>query len=140
MGMDRPQDLAWMFIIFALIVITFGLGITSINDIHDAGEDETFFTKISDDSQGSDGVVGASTAQQAALGGEEESGSQTTQEGFILKSWQAMRDLGKTFGIMDQAINEAQQELDIPGYFWVLVSAGLLITFAVILYTWLRGS
>jgi hypothetical protein len=85
-------------------------------------------------------LKGAADSQKEALIGGEESGEEPTEAGFILKSFQAMRDLGKTFGVMSEALDGASTELGLPSFFWLLVSSGLLITFAVVIYTWLRGT
>ena len=139
MGLDKPQDLAWMFIIFSLVVVTFGFGLASVNDLQSADRDTSFFDSIKDNVTSERGLKGAADDQQGALIGGVGAGDSPTITNFIVQSFASLRDLGKTFGIVQDSLRQSGGMFGLDPIYWTLIVSGLLISFAAVLYTWLRG-
>jgi lipopolysaccharide export LptBFGC system permease protein LptF len=139
MALTRPSDFAWIFIVFASIMLVAMFGLDSVTEYQGNNQTESLFTSINNSILNSTGLKGAADDQRSALVTQEGSGDGTSVDNFIIESFNSLRSLGKTYVIMEQSIQESSSALGIPVIFWVLLSAGLLITFAVILYTWIRG-
>lgn len=140
MALDRPQDLAWIFVVMAIVFITFSYGLTSIQVNQSVTQNATFFYQAANYTESSTGLKGAADNQREALSGEDGSGDVPSEESFILRSYQAMKDLGKTWSIVESMIRQGFTSLGIPIVFVTLIASAILISFAVIMYTWLRGN
>ncbi len=139
MGLDKPQDLAWMFIIFALVIVTFGFGLESINKLQDANRDTSFFDSVRDNATSERGLKGAADDQEDALSASVGAGDSPTVTNFIVQSFESLRNLGKTFSIVQDSLRTSGGMFGLDTIYWTLIVSGLLISFAAVLYTWLRG-
>lgn len=138
MGFDKPSDLAWMFVIFASIIIVMGIGVDSVIKYQHVSANTSFFEEVRSDAESETGLKGGADSQRPGLIGDTE-GDTPDVDNIFVRAWNAMKDLGKTFKIVESSIIDGVNLLGIDPIFWVLVSSALLITFAVIIYTWVRG-
>lgn len=139
MGLDKPQDLVWMFIIFAVIVVTFGFFLTSLQETQGVTQNSSFFANVQSQIESDEGLMGAANDSTGILTSPSGVGDDTDEAGFIKNSFNSLRNLGKVYAISKNSLGEAQSELKIDPIYIVLLSLGLLITFAAVLYTWLRA-
>lgn len=141
MGFDKPQDLAWMFIIFASVVVTIGFGVSMVNTEYSAGVDNTLFNNMTTRIDSSTGLKGAADAQTGILNGDEGSTTDAnTRDSFILQGFQSLRQLGNTWSAVQDSIDEGFGYLGIDPIYVTLIMAGITITFAAVMYSWLRGN
>ena len=138
--LDKPYDLAVMFGIFALIVITVGFGVTNINTFTNSTHDESFFTNVENNVTSAKGLKGASDSSGTGLAGEVGSSETITQDSFIAKGFQSLLTLGQTWNLVESSMDEATDTLGINPIYITIITSILLIAFAVTLYTWLRGN
>lgn len=139
MGFDSPQDMAWMFIIFAAVIVTFGYGLVSVQEFQGVTQNASFFNSIENKVNSEEGLKGAAEAQEAALAGETGASGTPTEESIFVRSWNAMKDLGKAWSAFEDGMEEGMDIVGLNPIYWTLLSSGILITFAVVLYTWVRA-
>ena len=138
--LDKPYDIAVMFGIFALIIVTVSFAVSDINTLVAVDHNDTFFSSAYSRVNSSTGFKGLSDEAAEGLSGTEGGGDDVTQESFILKGINSLLTLGQSWAIMEESLDDASDQLTIdPIYITVLIGL-LVIAFAVTLYTWIRGS
>jgi hypothetical protein len=138
MVFDKPQDIAVIMTIFALIVAGAGLAITNFEDFG-ATVNSTFYTDINANMLSATGLKGTAEASVDVLEGLNGSTEQTNTENIIQEGFSGMINLGTTWGLMWSELNNAIRILGIPSIFITLVSGLIAISFVVVLYTWIRS-
>lgn len=136
---DKPQDLAIMFGVFALIVVTVGFAVADINDKVTTDHNDTYFTTINSRVTSQEGFKGISDSSGSSLTGEEGSDETPTTDNFILQGIDSLRSLGQSWAIVKTTAEESNSALKLdPIYITVLIGL-LIISFAVVIYAYIRG-
>ena len=136
--LKSPADLVWMFAIFGLIVITIGFGVSDVISHSDDTIDESYFTTIEGNLNSSSGLQGASSRVSDTLGAEGEGGEES-ETGLLTEGYHTMQGLGQVWALTKNAMQETSNEINIPPIYWQVLSTLLIISFFIVLYTWLRG-
>lgn len=138
-NISRPQDIAIIFALFALVVITIGFGVQSIEDNQNVTVDNSFFQNVTYGVESSSGLKGSSDDVSAGLIGQEGASTTPSEESILLTGFNSILKLGKTFKTMSGALMEGVTMLGVPLVYWILFTSIILISFAVVMYTWIRG-
>lgn len=137
---NRPYDLAVIFAIFALVVVTFGFFIDGVNDYYDEDGDTSYFETVESTVTDSTGLKGAADDMSEGITGEEGASEDTSEEGIIIRGFKSVLKLGKTFTGMLDALDEGLTAIGVDPIYLTIVGSTLLIIFGVVLYTWIRGN
>lgn len=138
-NITKPSDIAVIFAIFALVVVTVGFGVQSVVDNQDVEANTSFYSNVKVRVTGEEGLKGAADDLSEGLEGQAGGSDTPSEEGILIGGFNSIRKLGKTFGIMKDSLGEGTTALGLDPIYWVLFTSVLLISFAVVMYTWLRG-
>lgn len=139
MVMEKPYDLAVMFGLFALVILTVGFAVTDINTFTNTTHETTFFDSVASRVNTSTGLKGTADSSASGLTGEVGSSEEATEESFLLKGFQSLLNLGQTWALVENSLDEAVETLGINPVYIIIITSILVIAFAVTTYTWLRG-
>lgn len=137
---NKPYDLPIMFAIFALVIVTVGFGVSSVNNIQNKSVDASYFESVESSVTSSTGLKGAADDMSEGITGDEGASEEPSEENIIIQGFKSVLKLGKTFVQMTDALDEGLTELGIDPIYVTVVSGVLIIVFGVVLYTWLRGN
>ena len=90
--MTRPLDIAMIFGIFALVIVTMGFGIESVMDFQNYEGDDSFFKNVSSRVSGAEGLKGSADASTTALTGQEGASDLPSQDGIVLQGFNSIKD------------------------------------------------
>lgn len=139
MAFDNPSDMAWIFIIFAAVVITFGFGLTSVQEYQNVTQTTTFFSSIEGKVMNNQtGLKAAADAQESSIVGQEGASEEPSVANIFVRSWNSIREIMKVWSVFEDSAEESFEIIGLDPIYWTLITSGLLITFAVILYSWVR--
>lgn len=139
--LKSPFDIAIVFAIMALVVVTIGFGITSVEEQGAiTGNKTTFFSNVENNVYNSTGLYGTSTEASDVI---DPSGepvqSDVSEESIITQGLQSLRSVGSTYSSVRSALTEGQGILGIDPVYVSVVTFTLIIIIFVIIYTWARG-
>jgi len=137
--LEKPYDILVIFAIFALVVVTIGTAMGDINLLTNTTHNTSFYTTVDNRISNEDGFSAVTTDSAESIVGEEGAGDQATQEGFLLKGFNSLLKLGKSWGILEKTANEVVEEIPIDPIYITLILGLLLVSFAVVVYTYIRG-
>ncbi len=136
-NISKPTDMAIIFAIFALVVVTFGFGITSVESNQNYTGDTTFFTNVSARVQTADGFKGSADEVSEGLVGQEGASNLPSEEGILVQGFNAVRQIGQNFQIMSASLNDAGIFLGIPTFYIVIFTGVLVFAFAVVMFSFI---
>lgn len=136
MGFTRPSDMAIIVGVGMLVILTFSLGISSVNDQYGQTGSSPVFTSANQELGSFRNTSNAASEGLATSSGQSESPS---FDNIAVASFNAILDLGGMVSTSITLLNEAADALHIPSYFLVIVIGILLVVFAVVTYSWVRG-
>lgn len=139
MAFDKPFDLAIVFGIFALVVVTALFGLESVSSKQGIEGNTSFFTAVENNINSNNGLHGTAADLSSGVTGQEEAGTTVSEDSLLTDAFNRMRDLGKTWLIVEDSLDELTKVLPIDPIYILTVTSMLLIAFVVVLYTWLRG-
>lgn len=135
---NRPYDLAVMIGLFALALITISLGVASVMDLGVEMDNKVSFINDTRSTVGRLETVGG--ASTGGLSGEEGTNPEETTEDNILKEgFQTLLGLGEVYAETKKSMNKGSSLLGIDPAYWTVGAALIIIIFATVVYTWLRG-
>lgn len=134
---ERPQDIAIIFGIAALVVTTMGIGFIDVQERMTSPENTTFFTNMEEYATSSDYYKGATDDSTSAMSNNQDTGG--TSDSFIVQMGLALFKLGKIWSAMKGALNSAIAELNIPPSIIAIVLGMVIISLAVTIYAYWRG-
>lgn len=139
-NISRPQDIVIIFGIFALVVVTLGFGLSSIVQEQDVTADQTFFTNVYSNTTSTNGLKGTADSVSDGLVGTEGVSQDTSEESILVRGFNSIISIGKTFKITSNALNEGSVKwLGIDPVYWIIYTSIMLVSFGVVMYTWIRG-
>lgn len=139
-NITKPHDIAMIFAIFALVVVTVGFGLQSVVDRQNVTEvDTSFYTNVQLRVNSTQGLKGAADDVSTGLTGQEGASVTPSEESILLSGFNSVLRLGKTFRAMSDSLSEGGALLGIDPIYWLIFTSLMLITFGVVMYTWIRG-
>ena len=138
--LKSPFDIAVVFAIFALVVVTVGFGIESIGDSGAVTQNTTFFSNVESDVYASTGLKGTSDEASDVIDPSDEPVTvEATEEGIITQGLQSLRSVGSTYNSIKSSMSEGTAILGIDPIYYTVITFTLIIILFVIIYTWARG-
>jgi len=137
--LSKPQDLAVMFGIFALVIVTVGFALTDINSMVTTDYNNTYFSTIEERVESETGLQGAKDNSAEGLTGEEGSSEEASETGIILQGIKSLRTLGQTWAIVQESADESIDSLSLNPIYLTIIIALITISFAVVIYAYIRG-
>ena len=135
---DKPSDIVVVFVIVALLVTGYGLMYNDVAAWGSSANDSTaVFANMSQYSNSGNFVKGSSDTMTQALGLDN---APQTETGFIESMFAGLLSVGKVWSGVTHAIGDFATELRIDPAIVSIVSIGLIITLALSIYLWYRGS
>ncbi len=138
-NITRPQDLAAIFAVFALVVVTIGFGISGAVDNYNYTGDVSFYQNVSGRVTDASGLKGSADSVSEGLIGQEGASEIPSQEGILLQGFNSIRQIGANFQIMSDSLSEGVLFLGIPVIYWTIYTSILLLSFAVVMYNSIFG-
>lgn len=141
--MNKPSELAVMIGIFSLVIITSGLFITS-GALYggDKGTDvDDYLANIRNGMNGTNGLVSTGVElEQGILSTNVSASTSTSGVGDVfVQGWNSLKKLSYSFTIVSDAMTESSGMFGIDPIYWYILSGMILITFAVVMWTWIIG-
>lgn len=137
--LDKPQDVLVMIGLFVLIVASAGFMLQDVNQYTSDDYNTSFFTTIEEKAYGETGIKGVGDDSSAGLVGDEGSGDEASEDGFIVKSINSLVRLGRSWAIMENSMDATTKELGINTFYLTIIIGLLLTSFAVVIISWWRG-
>lgn len=138
-NISKPSDIAIIFAVFALVIVTIGFGVQSVIDNQNVSVNNSFYSNVKLRVTDTNGLKGTANDLSTGLAGQEGSSNEPSEESILVAGFNSIRKLGKTYRIMGDSLSEGGQILGIDPIYWVIFTSTLLISFGVVMYTWLRG-
>lgn len=138
MGIDRPSDVAVIVGVGLLVILTIGLGITSVQENQGVTETSTVFRNAND--SGINMYTNVSNTAGGALANSPGASNNPSETNIATASFNAILGLG---GMISDSINlmsDFQDAIGIPDYFVKILVSIILVVFAVVTYSWFRGT
>lgn len=140
MAFNRPSDIVFIVAIFGMVIITAGYFVSDLTSQGYVFESNSTAyltaTKTTVVEQ-----VGATAVNVSKEGLEKDTGQQSLDEGTIgSKALDSITKLGSATMNAGNLIEQTGKEVGIPSEFYFIVISLLVITFAVILFSWFRGA
>ena len=137
MGFNRPSDIVFIFGIFALVMLTVGYGITSVVDKQNISTDTSYFTNLNGQLNNYQNTTGTMTGAVTPQEGQSE---ESSEESILVRGFNSILSMGEIFTLINQNLEAISTKLGIPSAFIIIISGMIIITFAVVTYSWLRGA
>lgn len=136
MGFTRPSDIAIMVGIVMLVLLTVSVGVDHANTVG-GNQSSAIFTSASGElaayKNTSDGTSGALTSASG-------SSESTSEDSIATASFNAVLGLGRMVSTAINLLETVSESLNLPSYFLTIIIGMLLVVFAVVTYSWFRGS
>ena len=138
MGFNRPSDIFFIFGIFALVMIVVGYGVSSVVTQQNATNvDQTYFTGLQSTVRTTENTTSnINNALQSQTGQSET----PNQENILIRGFYSILDLGQIASNITDNIGKLTNILHIPDEFKIIMIGLIVVTFAVVTYSWLRGA
>ena len=137
MGFNRPSDIAIILGIGILVLITFGYGMASVSELQGIGSNNTVFTSASNSIGSYQNTSNSASAGLASSSGVSET---PNQDSIGTASFNAILSLGRMVSDSIGLLSDITTKFFIPKEFLVVIIGLLLVVFAVVTYSWFRGS
>lgn len=141
---NKPQDLAVMIGIFGLVMITFGFGLNSVMNFYDnenvtvQDQELNFFNKQTNLMNSSLYLKGAADDYSESMTGGEGQDASTTEESIVKQGFNSLLALGQTYKAAESSITEGSKIIGLDPLYFLVISAIIIISFGVVIYTWIR--
>lgn len=137
MGFNRPSDILFMFGIFAIIMLVVGMGITSIQENQNITVDDSYFVKIN---QQATQLQNITTTVDNALTNPTGQSEDPSEQSIIVAGFNSILSLGEIFTMIEYSFGVIADKLGVPVSILTIITTLILVTFAVVTYSWLRGA
>lgn len=139
--LKSPFDIVVVFAIMALVVVTIGFGIESVEDAGANVNNKTsFFSNVESNVYSSTGLKGTSDEASDVIDPSDNPVTvEATEEGIITQGLQSLRSVGSTFNSIKSSMSEGTAILGIDPIYYTVVMFTVVIIMFVIIYTWARG-
>ena len=135
-----PFDIVIIFAIIAVIVITVGFGIDSIETQGANVGNKVFFSSIENDVYNSTGLKGTSDEASDVIDPSSNPvTAEASEESIITQGLQSLRSIAATYKSVEKVMKDGTAELGINAIYWNILAFTLIIIMFVIIYTWARG-
>lgn len=134
----QPYDLAVIFAIISIIVVTAGFGVQSVINKQNVTTDQSFFTNVRAQINGTHGLEQTSVDVSGGLTGDVGASVETSEESILVNAFYSILTLGSTWGLVTQTVGEGIQILGIDPVYWIIITSTILIIFGVVLFSWIR--
>lgn len=137
--MKSPFDIAVIFAIVGLIVVTIGFGITAVEDLGANSGNVSLYDDVETRLSADTGLYGTSVEASKVIDPEDNTTTEASEESIITQGLQSLRSLGSTYKSVEATMQEGSSILGIPEIYWEVMAAVMIIMIFVIIYTWARG-
>lgn len=139
--LKSPFDIAVVFAIMALVVVTIGFGIESVEDQGaNVNNKSSFFSNVEANVYSSTGLKGTSDEASDVIDPSDNPVTvEATEEGIITQGLQSLRSVGSTYNSIKSSMSEGTAILGVDPIYYTVVTFTLVIILFVIIYTWARG-
>lgn len=138
--LTRPDSIAWIAGIFLLAIVTVGFGVSSFMEQGaDGGTQSAFFTEADERVTSTNSVFGTGVNSATALSSEEGQSEEPTEDRLITQGFNSFLSLGKVYNEVKITANQGTQYLGIPPSFWLIITALIITSLTVVIYTWVRA-
>lgn len=139
--LKSPFDIAIVFAIMALVVVTIGFGIESVEKTGaNVGNKSSFFSNVKGNVYNSTGLYGTSKEASDVI---DPSGQavtvEATEENIITQGLQSLRSVGGTYNSVKNVLTQGTSILGLDRVYVSVITFTLIIIIFVIIYTWARG-
>lgn len=139
--LNRPDHLAWAAGIFITIIIGAGLMVSALMEKGaDGGTQSDYFTGYNTSSFYTTSLGGSMIDAANATDPDEGQSEEPTEANIIKDGFQNLLNLGKVYSATKEHMIKGSTYLSIPPILWMMGIGLIIITFSVIIYTWIRGS
>lgn len=139
MGFDKPSDLFAMVGVFVIVLLVATLGIQSLQAQDNSTIGENFSETVQLINQSVGNLTNSYIGVNDALIDQSGAGDTTTSESIIVRSWNALKNLGESYSVATQTTDDAARLFGIDTRLISLSLGILLVIFAVIMYAYIRG-
>jgi hypothetical protein len=137
MGFNRPSDIAFIVGIGLLVILTVSLGVISVQTNQNVTSTDPVFTTAN---TALSSFQNASVTSSSALTTDPGQTGDLTDTNIYVASFNAILSLGEMLTTAGNLISQFADSLHIPTYFLTIIIGLLLVLFAVVTYSWFRGS
>lgn len=141
--MNKPSELAVMVGIFSLVIITAGFFISSgaLYGGEQSQQVTNYIVSIQNGMNGTNGLISTGTElERGVLSTNVSASTSTSGVGDVfVQGWNSLKKLGYSFTITSDALAETNGLFGIDPIYWAIAIGMLLITFAVVMWTWVIG-
>lgn len=139
--LNKPTDIVIMFAIIGVFFGIVGLGVTHITAQGIDTGNTQIFSSISNDINSTTGLLKTANSSSNVIdpSGESQNLGQTSEESFLFKGLQGLKDLGASYKSFENALNQGQSALNIPPLIVSAFLSVLIVGLFVVIYTWWRG-
>lgn len=137
MGFNRPSDIAFIVGIGLLVILTVSLGVISIQTNQNVTSTDPVFTTAN---TALSSFQNASITSSSALTQDPGQTGDLTDTNIYVSSFNAILSLGEMLTTAGNLLSQFASSLHIPTYFLTIIIGLLLVLFAVVTYSWFRGS
>lgn len=137
-NITSPKDIIVFFGLLAVIIVTVGLGIESVNSNQDADVNTSFYRNVRMTINSEEGLKGTADSLSQGISGQEGASNVPSEEGLIVQGFNSLLTIGKTFKITASATNEASTILGLDPIYWLLFTIVFLGSFAVVTISYLK--
>lgn len=141
--LKNPYDIVIIFAIIALVVVTVGFGIESVDELGaNVGntQNQEFFTNVASDVNASTGLKGTSDEATDVIDPTDNPlTAEATEEGIITQGLQSLRSIGGTYKSVEKVMKDGTGQIGINPIYWTVIASTLIIIMFVLIYTWARG-
>lgn len=139
--LKSPFDIAVVFSIMALVVLTIGFAIESVEENGgNVGDKTYFFDNVETNVLNATGLKGTSDEASDVIDPSDNPVlDDPTEENIIQQGLQSLRSVGSTYSSVRQTLSEGTGILGIDAVYYTIIIFTLVIILFVIIYTWARG-
>lgn len=137
-GFDRPSDLVIIGGILMIIVVTAGLGVTSLEAKQGVITSEGGFWRGA--GNGTSYLANTTTSLTEIVSGVEGGTVDTTEDSIYQRGVTGLTGLGDSWQAIKSMADLTSSSLGIPGVYWTILITMIFAVFSVVTYTWLRGN
>jgi len=138
--LNKPTDIVVMFALIGVLFGVIGLAVTEITEQGITTGNTQIFADISGDINSTDGLLKTANSSSNVIDpSDDQNLGQTTEESFLFKGLQGLKDLGATYKSFENALTQGQRVLSIPQFITSAFLSVIIVALFVVIYTWWRG-
>lgn len=137
--LNKPYDLAVIFAIIAVIVVTIGFGVNSVITDFGVDADTTYFDNVESQVTSSTGLKGTSDDASEGITGDEGATEDASEDSILVGAFKSLLKLGQTYKLVEDSMDEGFAEIGIDPIYIIIVMSTVIIIFAVTLYSFFTG-